>query len=130
MGDRLVTHPKVAKVAFTGGDPTGRRVYQAAAAELKPVTLELGGKSPNIVYDDCRMDDAVKGVSVSNDQVSEVPSGAANTGDGSSQQPALSAASSGMGGDIALGGGIAAAALLGAYGVQMGRRRTGAHRSR
>jgi aldehyde dehydrogenase (NAD+) len=51
----------VAKVAFTGGDASGRRVYQAAAGQLKPVTLELGGKSPNIVFDDCVMDDAVKG---------------------------------------------------------------------
>jgi acyl-CoA reductase-like NAD-dependent aldehyde dehydrogenase len=61
VGEPLVVHPKVAKVAFTGGDASGRRVYQSAAAHLKPVTLELGGKSPNIVFDDCVMDDAVKG---------------------------------------------------------------------
>ena len=60
-GEPLATHPKVAKVAFTGGDVGGRRVYQAAAAQLKPVVLELGGKSPNIVFDDCVIDDAVKG---------------------------------------------------------------------
>jgi aldehyde dehydrogenase (NAD+) len=60
-GEPLATHPKVAKVAFTGGDIGGRRVYQAAAAQLKPVVLELGGKSPNIVFDDCVIDDAVKG---------------------------------------------------------------------
>ncbi len=60
-GEPLVTHPKVAKIAFTGGDIGGRRVYQAAAAHLKPVVLELGGKSPNIVFDDCVIDDAVKG---------------------------------------------------------------------
>jgi aldehyde dehydrogenase (NAD+) len=61
VGEPLVTHPKVAKVAFTGGDASGRRVYQAAAGQLKPVTLELGGKSPNIVFADAVMDDAVKG---------------------------------------------------------------------
>jgi aldehyde dehydrogenase (NAD+) len=60
-GEPLATHPKVAKVAFTGGDIGGRRVYQAAAAQLKPVVLELGGKSPNIVFDDCVIEDAVKG---------------------------------------------------------------------
>jgi aldehyde dehydrogenase (NAD+) len=61
VGEPLVIHPKVAKIAFTGGDASGRRVYQAAAGHLKPVTLELGGKSPNIVFDDCAIDDAVKG---------------------------------------------------------------------
>jgi aldehyde dehydrogenase (NAD+) len=61
VGEPLALHPKVAKVAFTGGDASGRRVYQAAASQLKPVVLELGGKSPNIVFDDCVMDDAVKG---------------------------------------------------------------------
>jgi acyl-CoA reductase-like NAD-dependent aldehyde dehydrogenase len=60
-GEPLATHPKVAKVAFTGGDSAGRRVYQAAAGTLKPVVLELGGKSPNIVFDDCVIDDAVRG---------------------------------------------------------------------
>jgi aldehyde dehydrogenase (NAD+) len=61
VGEPLATHPKVAKVAFTGGDIAGRRVYQAAAGQLKPVVLELGGKSPNIVFDDCVIDDAIKG---------------------------------------------------------------------
>ncbi len=60
-GEPLAVHPKVAKVAFTGGDQSGRRVYQAAAGQLKPVVLELGGKSPNIVFDDCVMEDAIKG---------------------------------------------------------------------
>ena len=62
VGAPLVAHPLVAKIAFTGGEQSGQRVYEAAARGLKPVTLELGGKSPNIVFDDCRMDDAVKGV--------------------------------------------------------------------
>jgi len=48
-------------VAFTGGSDSGARVYQAAAAGLKRCTLELGGKSPNIVFDDADLDDAVKG---------------------------------------------------------------------
>lgn len=62
VGGPLVEHPKVAKVAFTGGDASGRRVYESAARGLKHVSLELGGKSPNIVFDDAKMDDAVKGV--------------------------------------------------------------------
>jgi aldehyde dehydrogenase (NAD+) len=62
IGEALVTHPKVAKVAFTGGDKTGAVVYASAARSIKPVTLELGGKSANIVFDDAILDDAVKGV--------------------------------------------------------------------
>ena len=60
-GPVLVEHPKVAKVAFTGGDGGGRAVYQAAAKNLKHVTLELGGKSPNIVCEDADIEQAVKG---------------------------------------------------------------------
>jgi aldehyde dehydrogenase (NAD+) len=62
IGERLVTHPHVAKVAFTGGDRTGQSVYEMAARGIKPVTLELGGKSANIVFDDAVIEDAVKGV--------------------------------------------------------------------
>src|SRR6185312_2868551 len=62
VGEALVTHPKVAKVAFTGGEHTGQRVYEMAARGLKRVTLELGGKSPNIVFADANLDNAVKGV--------------------------------------------------------------------
>lgn len=61
IGTALVEHPKVAKVAFTGGDATGASVYAAAARGIKHVTLELGGKSPNIVFADANIDDAVKG---------------------------------------------------------------------
>jgi aldehyde dehydrogenase (NAD+) len=62
VGEPLVTHPDVAKVAFTGGDKTGEQVYQMAARGIKHVTLELGGKSANIVFDDADLDSAVKGV--------------------------------------------------------------------
>jgi aldehyde dehydrogenase (NAD+) len=60
-GEPLVTHPKVNKVAFTGGSATGARVNELAAKSFKKVSLELGGKSPNIVFDDCILDDAVSG---------------------------------------------------------------------
>jgi (Z)-2-((N-methylformamido)methylene)-5-hydroxybutyrolactone dehydrogenase len=62
VGTPLVEHPLVAKVAFTGSDATGQSIYERAARGLKRVTLELGGKSPNIVFDDCDLDNAVKGV--------------------------------------------------------------------
>jgi aldehyde dehydrogenase (NAD+) len=61
-GAALVAHPSVAHIGFTGGDAAGRKIYQLAAAGLKTVTLELGGKSPNIVFDDADLDQAVKGV--------------------------------------------------------------------
>ncbi|MCK6449367.1 MAG: aldehyde dehydrogenase [Alphaproteobacteria bacterium] len=60
-GEPLVTHPLVSKVAFTGGTLTGARVNELAAKTFKKVSLELGGKSPNIVFDDCVLDDAVSG---------------------------------------------------------------------
>lgn len=60
-GQPLVDHPLVAKVAFTGSDRTGQKIYESAARGLKRVGLELGGKSPNIVFDDADMDNAVKG---------------------------------------------------------------------
>ncbi|MFQ6023625.1 MAG: aldehyde dehydrogenase [Acidiferrobacterales bacterium] len=61
VGKRLVEHPLVAKVAFTGSDKTGEKIYEAAARGLKRVSLELGGKSPNIVFDDAEIDNAIKG---------------------------------------------------------------------
>jgi aldehyde dehydrogenase (NAD+) len=61
-GTPLVEHPLVAKIAFTGSDATGQRIYEAAARGLKRVSMELGGKSPNIVFDDAHLDNAVKGV--------------------------------------------------------------------
>ena len=62
IGEPLVSHPKVAKIAFTGSEMGGQRVYESAARGFKRVTLELGGKSPNIVFDDAKLDNAVKGV--------------------------------------------------------------------
>ena len=54
VGDALVSHEGVAKVVFTGGVDTGRRVAEAAARGLKPTVLELGGKSANIVFPDVK----------------------------------------------------------------------------
>ena len=62
VGAPLIRHPKVARIAFTGGDEAGRKVYMAAAENLKKVSLELGGKSPNIIFDDADLDKAANGV--------------------------------------------------------------------
>ena len=61
-GAPLVEHPGVDKVAFTGGTSTGRAVMRGAASHLARVTLELGGKSPNIVFADADLDAAANGV--------------------------------------------------------------------
>ena len=61
-GAALVEHPDVAKVTFTGSDATGAKIYAQAARTLKRVSLELGGKSPNIVFDDCDPAVAAAGV--------------------------------------------------------------------
>jgi (Z)-2-((N-methylformamido)methylene)-5-hydroxybutyrolactone dehydrogenase len=62
VGSAIVDHPKVAKITFTGSDATGARIYAQAAAKMKRVSLELGGKSPNIVFDDCDIEQAAAGV--------------------------------------------------------------------
>ncbi|MEZ5775218.1 MAG: aldehyde dehydrogenase [Hyphomicrobiaceae bacterium] len=61
VGAPLVSHPLVAKIAFTGGEPGGLAVYRAAVEGLKTVTLELGGKSANIVFADANLENAVDG---------------------------------------------------------------------
>ena len=61
-GAALVDHPDVAKITFTGSDATGAKIYAQAARTMKRVSLELGGKSPNIVFDDCDLDQAASGV--------------------------------------------------------------------
>ena len=60
-GARLVQHPGVRRIAFTGSVPTGQSVLRASATHLSPVTLELGGKSPNIVFADADLDAAAVG---------------------------------------------------------------------
>jgi len=60
-GAALVAHPNIAKVAFTGSEAGGRKINEAAAREFKHVALEMGGKSPNIVFDDADLDAAVVG---------------------------------------------------------------------
>lgn len=61
VGMPLVEHPLVRKVAFTGSDATGRLINETAAKTFKRVSLELGGKSPNIVFADANLEDAVNG---------------------------------------------------------------------
>jgi phenylacetaldehyde dehydrogenase len=60
-GAHLAQHPQVDKVAFTGSTEVGRLIVAAAAGNLKKVTLELGGKSPNIIFDDADLDLAIPG---------------------------------------------------------------------
>ena len=62
VGEALASHPMVDKVAFTGSTEVGRRIMQLAAGTVKKVTLELGGKSANIVLDDADLDLAAAGV--------------------------------------------------------------------
>ncbi|WP_460273599.1 betaine-aldehyde dehydrogenase [Celeribacter sp. ULVN23_4] len=59
VGGALVEDARVAKVSLTGSVPTGRKVYAAAAAGMKHVTMELGGKSPLIIFDDASIEDAI-----------------------------------------------------------------------
>ncbi len=66
LGRALVTHRDIAKVSLTGSVPTGRAVMAAAAPGLKAVTLELGGKSPLIVFEDAALDNAVSGAMLAN----------------------------------------------------------------
>ncbi|EDQ05108.1 NAD/NADP-dependent betaine aldehyde dehydrogenase [Sulfitobacter indolifex] len=66
VGKSLVTDPRVDKVSLTGSVPTGRKVYAAAAEGIKHVTMELGGKSPMIVFEDADIDNAVSGAILGN----------------------------------------------------------------
>lgn len=61
-GQALVVHPDVGKVSFTGSVASGRAVYQSAAALIRPVTLELGGKAPMLILPDCAIETAVDGI--------------------------------------------------------------------
>ncbi|MDO8359515.1 MAG: aldehyde dehydrogenase family protein [Devosia sp.] len=60
-GARIASHPRIAKVAFTGSTATGRRIVEASAGNLKKVQLELGGKGPNIVFEDANIRAAIGG---------------------------------------------------------------------
>jgi acyl-CoA reductase-like NAD-dependent aldehyde dehydrogenase len=62
IGDPIVRHPLVRRVAFTGGTSTGKHLARLAADKVMPVSLELGGKSPTVVFDDADLDHAVNGV--------------------------------------------------------------------
>ncbi|WP_127106237.1 aldehyde dehydrogenase [Pararhodobacter zhoushanensis] len=62
IGNLLVEHPSIAKVSFTGGTSTGRTLARQAAEKLMPVSLELGGKSPTIVFSDADQELAVAGI--------------------------------------------------------------------
>ena len=61
LGAALTTHRRIAKISFTGGIETARKILTAAAHRLVPVTTELGGKSPNIIFADANLDAAVVG---------------------------------------------------------------------
>jgi acyl-CoA reductase-like NAD-dependent aldehyde dehydrogenase len=65
VGEPLVTHPLVRKVAFTGSIPTARRIMQYASVNVIPQTLELGGKSAHIVFEDADIDAAVESAAMS-----------------------------------------------------------------
>ena len=65
IGEALVTHPKVRKVAFTGSRPTAQRLIQYASVNVIPQTMELGGKSANIVCEDADLDAAAEGAAMS-----------------------------------------------------------------
>ncbi|MGY9038576.1 MAG: betaine-aldehyde dehydrogenase [Rhodobacterales bacterium] len=66
VGASLVTDPRVDKVSLTGSVPTGRKVYAAAAEGIKHVTMELGGKSPMIVFEDADIENAISGAILGN----------------------------------------------------------------
>lgn len=66
VGASLIRDPRVDKVSLTGSVPTGRKVYAAAAEGIKHVTMELGGKSPLVIFDDANIEDAVGGAILAN----------------------------------------------------------------
>jgi acyl-CoA reductase-like NAD-dependent aldehyde dehydrogenase len=59
VGEAIVRHPEIDKVSFTGSVKVGRRVSELASEHVKPVTLELGGKSPNVILEDADLEQAV-----------------------------------------------------------------------
>lgn len=65
-GSLLCQHPDVAKVSFTGSVPTGQKIMEMASKGVKPVTLELGGKSPLLIFKDSDLENAVRGALMAN----------------------------------------------------------------
>jgi len=63
-GAALAAHPDVDKIAFTGSTEVGKLILQAAAGNLKKVSLELGGKSPNLVFADAEMKSSISGAAM------------------------------------------------------------------
>lgn len=66
VGEKLLALPAVAKISFTGSVPTGKKILHQAAEKLVPATLELGGKSPLIIFDDANLEQAVSGALLAN----------------------------------------------------------------
>jgi aminomuconate-semialdehyde/2-hydroxymuconate-6-semialdehyde dehydrogenase len=62
VGQAIVEHPNVKAISFTGGTATGERIAKIAAPQFKKLSLELGGKNPVIIFDDCNFDKMIKGV--------------------------------------------------------------------
>src|SRR5690606_30529084 len=62
VGEMIVTHEGIDKIAFTGSTQVGRKIREATAGSGKALTLELGGKSPYIVFDDADLDSAIEGL--------------------------------------------------------------------
>jgi aminomuconate-semialdehyde/2-hydroxymuconate-6-semialdehyde dehydrogenase len=60
VGEALCVHPEVRAISFTGGTATGKRIAEIAAPMFKKLSLELGGKNPNIIFADCDFEDALK----------------------------------------------------------------------
>ncbi|SFB38495.1 Aldehyde dehydrogenase family protein [Lentibacillus halodurans] len=60
-GEAIITHKDIAKVAFTGSTAVGQNVMQKASNDIKSVTLELGGKSPSIIFEDANLEEAIEG---------------------------------------------------------------------
>lgn len=59
LGERLCSNPDIAKISFTGSVPTGKKIIQASADNITPIILELGGKSPLLIFEDAQIDEAV-----------------------------------------------------------------------
>ena len=68
VGESIVTHPLVRIISFTGSTQVGKKIAQLTAASLKKVSLELGGKNAAVVFDDADLDEAVNGVTRSEQQ--------------------------------------------------------------